>query len=98
MFFVAADHVHLKHGRRAVQWKKRMMDVVPASKQSLLFSCPGAQENAACWRDRPIAKCFGQLQKSGGPGTIIIRPVPDLAIGLAIVIVVRAYDHDLCLQ
>src|SRR2546422_10019737 len=98
MFFVAADHVHLKHCRRPVKWKTRMMDVVPASKQSLLLSCPGRQENATCGRNRPITKCFGQFQKSSGSRTVIVRAIPDLSIRLTVVIVVGAYNHHLSLQ
>src|SRR5262245_55785217 len=98
MFFVAADHVHLKHCRRPVERKNRMMDVVPASKQPLLFPCPGTQENAACRRNRSIAERFGQFQKRSGTGAVVVSAVPDLSVRLTVVIVVGAYDHDLSLQ
>src|SRR5437879_13904910 len=98
MFFVTADHIQLEHGNRPVERKERMMNVVAASKQSLFFSSPGTQENAACQRGESIAECFRQLQNSRGPGTVIVRTIPDLSACLNILVILRSDDHALVLH
>ena len=95
MFFVAADHIHLKHRDRAIQGKARMADIVAAAQQTLLFSGPRTQQNASRRPRAALAKSFRQLEKRGCSRAIVICAVPNLSEGFPVVVVVRADDHDL---